>query len=100
MRGGPGRFTLRLPGHSMTVDVTGRTFAVQGGWWYRGEYTVGPHPEGTLLTHRVYNAASRGRWAVPLANRFFAGFGESTRDGFAAGLERIGRELGCATHLA
>lgn len=73
--------------------------ATQGGWWYRGEYTVEPHPGGTLLTHRVLNVASRLRWAVPPANRFFAGFGRRTRDGFGATLRRIGREPGCGTRL-
>ncbi|WP_197048515.1 hypothetical protein [Streptosporangium roseum] len=99
VEGGPGRFTLRATGHTMTVEVTGRTFAAQGGWWYRGEYAVEPHPEGALLTHRVFNVASRGRWAVPAVNRFFIGFGGRTRDGFAEGLQRIGRELGCPVRL-
>ncbi|OUC99809.1 hypothetical protein CA984_01420 [Streptosporangium minutum] len=99
MEGGPGRFTLRATGYAMTVEVTGRTFAAQGGWWYRGEYAVEPHPEGALLTHRVFNVASRGRWAVSAANRFFIGSGGKTRDGFATGLQRIGRELDCPVRL-
>ncbi|MEV6865629.1 hypothetical protein AB0M44_32095 [Streptosporangium subroseum] len=99
IEGGPERFTLRRAGHAMTVEVVGQTFAMQGGWWYRGEYTVEPHPAGTLLTHRVFNVASRGRWGVPLANRFFIGFAKNSRDGFAAGLQLIGKELGCSTRL-
>ncbi|GAA3079323.1 hypothetical protein [Streptosporangium carneum] len=99
VEGGPGRFTLRMPGHAMTVEVTEETFAAQGGWWYRGEYTVEPHPEGTLFVHRVFNVAARGRWAAPLANRLFVGFGGKTRSGFADGLRLIGRELDCGTRL-
>ncbi|MEV8634781.1 hypothetical protein AB0395_24310 [Streptosporangium sp. NPDC051023] len=99
VEGGPGRFTLRMPAHSMTVEVTEGTLAAQGGWWYRGEYTVEPHPEGTLVTHRVFNVASSGRWGVSLANRLFIGFGRNTKDGFAAGLQRIGQELDCGTRL-
>ncbi|MFF0573308.1 hypothetical protein ACFY19_16030 [Streptosporangium saharense] len=99
VEGGPGRFVLRTPAHAMTVEVTDTTLAAQGGWWYRGEHTVEPHPEGTLLVHRVFNVAERRRWAVPLANRFFAGFGDRTRDGFARGLRRVGHELGCGTRL-
>ncbi|GAA3000971.1 hypothetical protein [Streptosporangium longisporum] len=100
--GGPERFTLSTPAHAMTVEVTGNggdTIAVQGGWWYRGEYTVTPHPEGTLVTHRVRNVANRWRWGVPLANRFFVGFRRDTRAGFADGLRRIGDELGCPARL-
>ncbi|MEU1877588.1 hypothetical protein ABZ470_09750 [Streptosporangium sp. NPDC020072] len=97
--GGPRRFTLRAPAHTMTIEVTGATLAVQDGWWYRGEHTVEPHPEGTLLIHRVFNVAEQGRWAVPLANRFFAGLGDRTRNGFAEGLRRLGLELGCGTRL-
>jgi hypothetical protein len=43
--------------------------------------------------------ASRGRWGVPSANRFFIGFAKNSRDGFAAGLQLIGKELGCSTRL-
>ncbi|WP_414940516.1 hypothetical protein [Amycolatopsis sp. cmx-11-51] len=63
------------------VDAERRFVAQQGGWWYRGEYTVEEDPAGARVTHRVYNVASRGRWAVPLANRFFLGFAERTREG-------------------
>ncbi|MER5620960.1 hypothetical protein [Streptosporangium sp. NPDC002544] len=97
--GGPERFTLSTPIHTMTVEVGEHTIAFQGGWWYRGEYAVEPHSEGALLTHRVRNVATWGRWGVPLANRFFMGFDRSTRDGFTAGLRRIGDELGCRTRL-
>jgi len=56
------------------VEAIDGGVAVQGDWWYRGEWTVAPHPEGALLVHRVYNVARRLRWGVPVANRFFIGF--------------------------
>ncbi|MEU4252306.1 hypothetical protein AB0F15_33380 [Amycolatopsis sp. NPDC026612] len=83
----------RLAGgaHPMRMDVDReRGFvAVQGGWWYRGEYRVTADPAGARVEHRVVNAASRGRWGVPLANRFFIGF----RARVAAGFARLLQEL-------
>ena len=70
------------PGHASTVEVTEDLIAFQGGWWYRGEWTLAPHPEGTLVVHRVYNVAERARWGVGLANRFFVGFADTTRRSF------------------
>ncbi|MFB9722582.1 hypothetical protein [Planobispora longispora] len=91
-----GRFTVEdLPGHTSTVEVTDRAISFQGGWWYRGEWSVEPHPEGALLTHRVFNVAQWGRWGVPLANRFFIGFAGRTRKGFDENLAQLGRRLGC-----
>jgi hypothetical protein len=87
------------------VEATPRTelgehsLAYQGGWWYRGEWSVTADPEGTRLVHRVYNVAGN-YWAVALANRLFIGFRERTRRSFAEGLARIGKQLGCATRLA
>ncbi|UBU09421.1 hypothetical protein [Nonomuraea gerenzanensis] len=78
-----GRFTVRdAPGHTSTVEVAGHTVAIQGGWWYRGEWSVEPHPQGALLVHRVFNVAQGMRWAVPLANRMFVGFAGTTRQAF------------------
>ncbi|WP_157248428.1 hypothetical protein [Nonomuraea typhae] len=95
-----GGFTVAdFPGHTSTVEVTGHTIAFQGGWWYRGEWSVEPHPQGSLLVHRVFNVADRMRWGVGMANRFFIGFRENTRKGFAESLARAGQRLGCATRL-
>ena len=78
-------------GHPMRMDVDReRGFvAVQGGWWYRGEYRVTADPGGTRVEHRVVNAATRGRWGVLLANRFFVGFRAATAAGFARLLEEL-----------
>lgn len=95
-----GRFTVEdLPGHTLTVEVTDRSIAYQGGWWYRGEWSLTGHPQGTLIVHRVYNVAEWMRWAVPLANRLFIGFNEATREGFTERLAQIGGDLGCSVHL-
>ena len=99
LTGGPGRFTAALTGHTLTVDVTADTIAFQGGWWYRGEWTVTPHDEGALLTHRVHNAATRLRWGVPLANRFSLGIDERTRAHVRDTLARIGHTLECDVRL-
>jgi hypothetical protein len=64
------------------VDRERSFVAVQGGWWYRGEYALTCTPGGTQITHRVVNVARQGRWAVGLANRFFIGFGERTDAAF------------------
>ncbi|TYB55998.1 hypothetical protein FXF51_45090 [Nonomuraea sp. PA05] len=74
-----------------TVEVAGHTISVQGGWWYRGEWSVEPHPQGALVVHRVFNVAEWMRWAVPLANRMFAGFAETTRQAFGELLANVGR---------
>ncbi|MFF3443160.1 hypothetical protein [Streptosporangium sp. NPDC002721] len=96
-----GRFTVEdLPGHTSTVEVVGHTISFQGGWWYRGEWSVEPHPRGALLVHRVLNVARWMRWGVSPANRFFIGFAGRTRQGFAESLARTGQRLGCSTHLA
>ena len=74
--GGPDRFQVRgTPGTgTVEVDREAGTFAVQGGWWYRGEYAVEPDPAGARVTYRVYNVAGAlSRWMVPLANRGFIG---------------------------
>src|SRR4051812_30171658 len=57
--GGPDRFQVRgTPGTgTVEVDREAGTFAVQGGWWYRGEYAVEPDPAGARVTYRVYNVA-------------------------------------------
>lgn len=79
-------------GHPMRMEVDGeRGFvAVQGGWWYRGEYRVTADPVGARVEHRVVNAAVRGRWGVPLANRFFVGFRKEVTAGFGRLLAELG----------
>jgi hypothetical protein len=94
--GGPDRFQVRGASGTGTVEVDrdAGTFAVQGGWWYRGEYTVEPDPAGARVTHRVYNVAGAlSRWMVPLANRGFIGFGDATERELRQLTSRIQAEL-------
>ncbi|GAA4901741.1 hypothetical protein LX16_0360 [Stackebrandtia albiflava] len=101
VEGGPERFTVRQDGYPLTVhlDRSRRTIAVQGGWWYRAEYTLEPENGHTALVLRVYNVAGAGsRWLVPLANRFFIGFQEQTRARFADTVRDVGQRLGCRAY--
>jgi hypothetical protein len=83
-----------LAGYDVRESAGRTVFTYQGGWWYRGETTVEPDPLGARITYQVFNVAERLRWAVPLANRFFLGAREQYADGFAAGLRRLGDDLG------
>ncbi|QFZ19441.1 hypothetical protein [Saccharothrix syringae] len=69
---------------TLEVDEVRRAAAIQGGWWYRGEWRVDAVGDGARLTHRVRNVARRGRWAVPLANRLFIGYRQRVEREFAA----------------
>lgn len=85
---------------TVAVDGERTTYAIQGGWWYRGEYTIEPDDKGgTRFSHHVYNVAAWMRWAVPLANKGFIGFRETTRRGIEAQLRRLGDRLDCRTWL-
>jgi hypothetical protein len=85
-------FDSRRGGHfpAVEIDPPGRTVAIHGSWWYRGEYTVDDHPGGSRVTHRVYNVATWMRWGVPLANRLFIGYRSKVEAGFAEFLVRLG----------
>lgn len=63
--------------------------AVQGGWWYRGEYHVTPTADGgSHVVHRVVNVAPAStRWLVPIAVRSRP---EAHRRGFIELLRTIG----------
>lgn len=86
------------------IDRERGFLAVQGGWWYRGEYRVTADPAGARVEHRVVNAATWGRWGVPLANRFFLGFRARTAVAFVRMLEELGgpggQEAGAARTVA
>jgi hypothetical protein len=81
------------------TEENGTTAAHQGGWWYRGEWSAHPDGNRTLVTHRVYNVAPAMRWAVPLANRFFIGFTQKTRNGFQHTITEISQQLDTNAYL-
>ncbi|WP_440710589.1 hypothetical protein [Herbiconiux sp. YIM B11900] len=68
------RLSAETPAESLLVDEAARTAIVQGGWWYRGEYTVrdaddGMLIEGTLVEYEIVNVATTAHWAGPIAGR-------------------------------
>lgn len=98
--GGPEHYVAHYAkwgGKPITVDVdrANRTFAIQGGWWHRGIYSIEQHPKGTLLTQRVYNVATSARFAVA-----FIQFGKEAdlSKRFDGELARLGRRLGCKAY--
>ena len=102
--GGVERFRLAYPGGTLAIEVDRAqgTIAVQGGWWYRGEYTVTPTEDGTggLVALSVYNVAGAGsRWAVPLANGFFRGFAAKTGHGLETTLASAAKHLGAGYRM-
>ncbi|RSN51821.1 hypothetical protein DMH12_21040 [Streptomyces sp. WAC 04229] len=58
----------------VAVDESDTHVGAQGSWWARREYALQPERRGTRVTLRVYNIASKARWAVPLVSKFFIGF--------------------------
>ncbi|MYW96860.1 hypothetical protein G3I59_41195 [Amycolatopsis rubida] len=80
------RLTAAACSMKLEVDRDRRFLAAQGGWWYRGEYEVAAGPAGSLVTHRIRNAATGQWWAVLAANRLFLGFRERVRAGFLTAL--------------
>ena len=95
IEGGPDRYTARLGHTALTLDLereAGR-ITVTGPKWC-GVYTVEPHPEGSLLTYRVYKLGGRlAPWTVGKRHRERAA--GSLRTVLAGLLER----LGCSTRI-
>ena len=86
------RLAARLTGARLEQHGENAVLAIQGGWWYRGEYTVAARDDGTEVTYRVFNIAEHARWAVPLVNHFFVGFADACRAGLARLLAAISDE--------
>ena len=80
------------------VDTRGHRLTVQGEWWYRGEYTVEPHPRGSLVVYRVYNIApGAGWWAAQLVQG--PGHARTMRGHLHDLLRIIGDQLRCESRL-
>jgi hypothetical protein len=54
---------------SATVDDGSRLAVVQGGWWYRAEYTVLNDDEGARIEHELVNVARPLHWLGPITGR-------------------------------
>jgi len=109
LRGGPTRFGvvprgLSAPTMFIEVDRPRRTLIVEGRWWFRGVYSLAPHPNGTLVVYRVYDIACTARWLVALLLLQYRLSG--TLDGSSVQSQVhtfvgwIGRRLGCGARLA
>lgn len=68
--------------------------SLQGGWWYRGEYTAEERGGRTHLVHRVFNVAPQGRWAPALANRLFLGYRATLQRATTDLARQVDEELG------
>jgi hypothetical protein len=42
---------------------------VQGDWWYRGEYRVLPHDDGSRIEYEIINVAPTWHWAGAVTGR-------------------------------
>ena len=82
----------------LEVDTKRHQVAVQGEWWYRGVYTLTPHPRGCLLVYQVYNVAPGVGWW--LAQLFQGPQHARKMDAqLQALLRTIGNQLGCAVEM-
>jgi hypothetical protein len=54
---------------TVTVDPDAGLVAMEGRFWYRGEYHLRPHDDGTLVRHDVVNVSGRGDAFVRLWQR-------------------------------
>jgi hypothetical protein len=100
----PQRLRVPLPadeggaaGHvTVSADPAQRTVSITGAWWYRGVYTVTPHPEGSQVRYEVFNAAlPPTRWLVPLVIR---GLAKQQSAEFTESLRRTADELHTTWH--
>jgi hypothetical protein len=84
-----------LPIIEIDVDRPRRRLIVQGHWWFRGEYRLLPHADGTLLEYVAYNRAE-----VPTALMRFLhrGMNRKQRNNLEAALNVIGTILGCRAY--
>jgi hypothetical protein len=70
----------------VSVDAEAGLVAMEGQFWYRGEYHLGPHADGTLVRHDVVNVSGRGDRMVAFWQRkFLRGLEDDVR-GFALAL--------------
>lgn len=51
------------------ADPAERFAVVQGGWWYRAEYTVLEDDAGSRIEFELINVAQRAHWAGALTGR-------------------------------
>ena len=82
-------------GVSVVSDKQTRKIVVEGGWWYRGETSIEPHVQGSLVTYQILDVADRWRWAAAIISRKPIGQAPYV---FADQLQAVGQELGCRAY--
>lgn len=87
--GSPGEGRIHLK-----VDKRQYRVAIQGEWWYRGEYSLTQHPHGCLLVYQVYNIAPGTSWWLA---QLFQGpqHARKMETQLQTLLRSIGEQLGC-----
>ena len=105
IEGGPKKFTV-LAGEStaatrlcfIEVDQANHCISTYGGWWFKSEYAIEPHHKGSLLTCRLFNAATgvSGMVAGLLHRRELM----SARPALERMLQKLETRLGCVAYLA
>ncbi|WP_432891389.1 hypothetical protein ACQPYH_14675 [Kribbella sp. CA-245084] len=73
-------------GVSVDADPAAGTVGMQGQYWYRGEYTFGPHPDGTEITYRIVNVSGSPDAVIRLWQRKVLNNQQRDLDAFAADL--------------
>jgi hypothetical protein len=82
---------------NVELDPAARSFAMQGGWWYRGVVSVTAHADGSLVRRAIYNIApAPTRWLVAFVHRHDDGAFRREHGLLLAGL---GARLSCPARL-
>ena len=74
------------PGVLVTADARRSTLAMQGQFWYRGEYAFAPDGRGTLITYRVINVSGQPDAMIRIWQRASLRRQQRDTDAFAADL--------------
>jgi hypothetical protein len=104
IQGGPRKFTVLTGDNSaptrlcfIEVDQANHSISIYGAWWFRGECTIRPHSNGSLLTYSLRNAATGVSGAIAgLLHRRELMAAEPTLEQM---LQRLGERLGCAAYV-
>jgi hypothetical protein len=102
IQGGPRKFTVLAGDNSaatrlcfIEVDQANCSISIYGGWWFKGEYTIRPHSEGSLLTYSLAATGVSGSIAGLLHRRELM----AAKPTLEQMLQRLGERLGCAAYV-
>lgn len=81
----------RQAGITVGADPSRSMVWLHGTYWYQGEYTFAPHPDGTEVTYRIRNVSGHPDLAIRLWQRRMLKAQQRQVDEYAAALPaRIG----------